>query len=101
MEDKEDKLLIELAEELGNVLEVDYDEKDALRVFEEIGKVEGAMELFRVMMARDIKLYFSAQNDLERSNIKGAYARMAWIRGTIKKINEKKALDEHKAKRMI
>lgn len=96
---REDELLLELADQLGNVLELDYDEKEAIKVFEEVGKVTGAMELFRVIMARDIKLYFQAQNDTDRAQIKGAYSRVAWLRGMIKKINEKKELDSRVAKR--
>lgn len=99
--EKEDALLMELADLMGNPLDVDYREEEAIKVFEEISKIEGAMDLFRSMMGRDIKLYFQAQTDIDRASIKGAYARMAWMRGIIKKINEKKELDIIKAKRTV
>lgn len=98
--DREDQLLNELVTLLGNPFDIDYDDKEAIRIFGEIGKIDGAMELFRSMMARDIKFYFQAQTDLERSNIKGMYARIAYIRGIIKKINEKELLDKAKSSRV-
>lgn len=101
MKDKELELINQLVEVMDNPLDVDYREEEAIKVFEEIGKIEGAMELFRAMMGRDIKLYFQAQSDIDRAGIKGAYARMAWMRGIIKKINEKKELDIIKAKRTV
>lgn len=96
----EDELLMQLVSLMGNPFDTDYDDKEAIRIFGEIGKIDGAMELFRSMMARDIKLHFQAQSDKERSKIEGMYARMAYIRGIIKKINEKEILEKAKSPRI-
>lgn len=96
---KEDELLVQLAAEMGNILDIEYDDEEAITIFEQIGKIQGAAELFRAMMGRDIRLYFQAQTDVERAQIKGGYARLAYIRGIIKNIDEYKALNKRKAKR--
>lgn len=94
-----DELLNELVTLTGNPFDIEYDEKEAVRVIIDIGKVDGAMEFLIAMMGRDIKLYFNAQTDLDRAQIKGAYSRTAWIRGIIKNANEKRLLDQFSAKR--
>lgn len=100
-EQRINELLDELVTLSGNPFDIDYDEKEAVRVIADMGKIEGAMEFFIAMMGRDIKLYFNSQTDLDRAQIKGAYSRIAWMRGIIRNANSKAVLEKIKAKRTL
>lgn len=86
---------------MENPLDFGYDESEAILIFEQISKVPGALQLFRDIMGRDIKMHFAAKGDDERAGIKGAYARMAWMRGIMKNIEKYKALADRKSKREV
>lgn len=97
----EDELLKMLAGTMENPLEIEYDEDEAIIIFQKIGQIQGAQELLRAMMGRDMRLYFQAQTEVERAQIKGGYARLAYIRGLIKNIDEYKSLVSRKKKREV
>lgn len=95
----EDELLEMLVSTMGNPMDFDYEEEDLIRIMEEISKIDGANELFRAIMGRDMRLHFLAQSDLKRENIKGHYAAFAWMRGIMSNLEKHKELLTRKSKR--
>lgn len=81
----EEQLLEMLVETMGNPVLFEYKDEDAQRVFKDMGNIEGVHDLLRNVMGRDMQLYFLAQDDAGRASIRGAYQRMAWIRGYMQK----------------
>ena len=64
-------------------------EGDILEMFGAFGSNDTFQRFLRDMCQRDIRLYFQANNDIERNQIRGAYARTNFFISLIKKANER------------
>lgn len=66
-----------------NPLEEITDKEEEKRIFSEIAKIEGITEYFRALMARDMRLHFSAKKE-EQDLVRGAYFRTEYLMKRIK-----------------
>jgi hypothetical protein len=94
-----DELIDMLVEQMGNPFEAEITQAELVDVISQWGLVDGSNELLHAMMGRDILLYWQGKSDLERENVRGGFARTAWIRGIMKKANELRALNNAKKDR--
>lgn len=60
-------------------------------MFAEMRKIQELPEMWREVMADDIKRYFNATTPMEQCMIKGAYFRTKWILNQMSKQGDKKA----------
>ena len=64
-------------------------EGDILEMFGAFGSNDNFQRFLRDMCNRDVKLYFQANSDVDRNQIRGAYARTNFFISLIKKANER------------
>lgn len=78
---REEELLIELASLQSNPLDEQITPELTAEVFASLASIEGLLEYFKATMGQDMKRYFAASTDAERSQIKGHYSLAAYMRG--------------------
>ena len=61
-----------------NPIEEVIDKDDEARIWAEIQKIDGISEYLRALMARDMRLHFTAKKE-EQDLIRGAYFRMEYF----------------------
>lgn len=82
-----DEILIELVGKLENPQESEIEKKFETEVFGSLQGNDYVTQYLRETLNCDIKRYFSASTDIERSQIKGAFSRTAYLLGKIMKHN--------------
>jgi hypothetical protein len=65
-------------------------EKEVLELFSGYGANELFVRFLRDLCARDIRLYFQANNDKDRDSLRGAHARTNYFIALIRKVNDKR-----------
>ncbi len=68
---------------LDNIDDV-IEKKEQERIFNEMSKIDGLHELFRAMMARDMRMHFNVATDKERDMCRGAFSRMEYLAKRVK-----------------
>lgn len=94
-----EQLLDMLVEKMGNPFEAEVDNKELARVMKEWAAVDGSSELLHNIMGRDVLIHWSGKSDLERENVRGAFARTAWFRGMMRNADGLEDLLARKKKR--
>lgn len=61
-----------------NPIEEIIDKEEELRIVSELKKIDGLSEYLRALMARDMRLHFTAQKT-EQDIIRGAYFRTEYL----------------------
>ena len=82
-----DEILVELVGKLENPQESTIDKKFETEVFGSLKGNEHITQYLRETLSCDVKRYFSASTDDERSQIRGAFSRTAYLLGKITKHN--------------
>ncbi len=77
------ELAAALAEKLGDIQSVEITKDGAKEIYQHMGNIDGLLDHLRDTMVNDIKRYFAAQTDIERSIIRGAFSRTSYFRSQI------------------
>ncbi len=72
-----------LAEKMGDIQAVEITKDGAKEIYAQMGSIDGLLDHLRDTMVNDIKRYFAAQTDTERSIIRGAFSRTSYFRSLI------------------
>ncbi len=72
-----------LAEKMGDIQSVEITKDGAKEIYAQMGNIDGLLDHLRDTMVNDIKRYFAAQTDIERSIIRGAFSRTSYFRSLI------------------
>lgn len=78
-----DEILVELSYALDNPIRETIDKKLENEVFNDLKNVSGLQEYLLQTLGSDMKRYFSASTDIERSQVRGAFSRTAYLSGKI------------------
>lgn len=65
-------------------------EAEVLEMFKTFGSNEAFLRFLRDMCARDIRLYFQANSDMDRNVIRGAHSRTNYFISLVRKANDKR-----------
>lgn len=64
--------------------EDEVDKQDEIRIWQEIGKIDGASEYFRTLMSRDMKLHFVCPKE-QQDLVRGGFYRTEYFANQLKK----------------
>lgn len=79
----EKELERELLSRYGDLTEYVIDNSAVIKIFKDLKKVDGYIQYLQSTIAKDILRYFTAVSDLQRENIKGAFARTLYFKNKI------------------
>lgn len=72
--------------EIGNIEDINLTKEGEDTILADLAGIDGILDYLRDTMSKDIKRYFAAQTEKERDIIRGAFARVAYLRAEIVKL---------------
>lgn len=85
----EEEICSMFAETIGDVSEYVIKAKDEIVLFNKLSEIEGLNDWLRATAAKDIQRYFAAEDEMVRRVVKGAVARIAYIRSKLSRLRDK------------